>query len=108
MRKFLAFGALFLAACSGNSATNNAAVSGESDSSGVTALNDTTAIDAATGQAANMAADDNYTFNEEALNSGSNETGSSPKPAAKKSAPSPNDEPDEPGTPGTSTNNSAG
>ena len=108
MRKFLAFGVLFVTACSGNSAPNNSAVSGESDSSEVTALNDTTAIDAATGQAANMAADVNYTINEEASNSGSNESSSSSRAAAKKSAPTPNDEPDEPGTRDTTTNNSAG
>jgi len=76
MRKFLAFGALFVAACSGNTAANNSAMSGESDDSGVTALNDTTAIDAATGQAANMAADVNYTINEDAMNASSNESSS--------------------------------
>ena len=108
MRKFLAFGALFVAACSGNPATNNSAVSGESDSAGVTALNDTTAIDAATGEAANMAADVNYTVNEDAMNSTSNESATSPRHAAKKAAPSPSDEPDEPGTPDTTPNNSAG
>lgn len=108
MRKFLAFGALFVAACSGNSTANNSAVSGESDSAGMTALNDTTAIDAATGQAANMAADVNYTINEEAMNAGSNESNPSPKRTAKKAAPSASDEPDEPGTPDTTTNNSAG
>ena len=107
MRKFLAFGALFVAACSGNPATNNSAVSGESDSAGVTALNDTTAIDAATGQAANMAADVNYTVNEDAMNSASNES-ATPRHAPKRAAPSPSDEPDEPGTPDTTTNNSAG
>jgi hypothetical protein len=108
MRKFLAFGALFVAACSGNSATNNSAVSGESGSEGVTALNDTTAIDAATGQAANMAADVNYTINEEAMNASSNESASTSKRAPKKASPSATDEPDEPGTPDTTTNNSAG
>ena len=108
MRKFLAFGALFVAACSGNTAANNSAMSGESDDSGVTALNDTTAIDAATGQAANMAADVNYTINEGATNESSNESTTSAKRAPKKAAPSPSDEPDEPGTPDTTTNNSAG
>ena len=108
MRKFLAFGALFVAACSGNTAANNSAMSGESDDSGVTALNDTTAIDAATGQAANMAADVNYTINEDATNESSNESTTSAKRAPKKAAPSPSDEPDEPGTPDTTTNNSAG
>ena len=109
MRKFLAFGVLLAAACSGNSTGNNNAVGSESDSSEVTAVNDTTAIDAATGQAANMAADVNYTLNEEALNASSNgSTGTSSRPTSKKWAP-PAAEPDEPGTPSTATtNNSAG
>jgi hypothetical protein len=43
-------------------------VTEESEAAGVTAANDTTAIDAVTGQAANMAADVNFTINEQTGN----------------------------------------
>ena len=105
MRKFVAFAALPVAACSGGSTANNSAVAGEGDSAGVTALNDTTAIDAATGQAADMAADVNYTIDENATNATSNASSNTTKPPRKASPPVA--EPDEPGTPGTATNNSA-
>jgi hypothetical protein len=94
MRKLILLGVLALASCGGNQQANNAAVSDESGAGDVTAVNDTTAIDAATGEAANMAADVNYTFNEEATNETQNK-------ASNKSAPA--FEPDEPGTPNTVT-----
>lgn len=102
MRKLILFSALALASCGGSQQANNAAVSEDSGAGDVTAVNDTTAIDAATGEAANMAADVNYTFNETATND-TNETDS--KPATKRSKKeAPAFEPDEPGM----TNNSAG
>jgi len=88
MRKLVLLGALALAACGGNQQANNAAVSDESGAGDVTAVNDTTAIDAATGEAANMAADVNYTFNEQAANESGNKSDNRP----------PAHEPDEPGT----------
>jgi hypothetical protein len=93
MRKFLAIAALALASCGSNTAANNEAVSGAGDAGEVTAVNDTTAIDAATGDAANMAADVNYSFNEDSTDN-SDKTGNSTAPSH---------EPDEPGM----TNNSA-
>jgi hypothetical protein len=94
MRKLILLGALALASCGGNQQANNAAVSDESGAGDVTAVNDTTAIDAATGEAANMAADVNYTFNEQAMNETQNK-------GTNKSAPA--FEPDEPGTPNNLT-----
>lgn len=88
MRKLILLGALALASCGGNQQANNAAVSDESGAGDVTAVNDTTAIDAATGEAANMAADVNYTFNEAATNESGNTSDKRP----------PAHEPDEPGT----------
>ena len=90
MRKLVLLGALALASCGGNQQANNAAVSDESGAGDVTAVNDTTAIDAATGEAANMAADVNYTFNEAATNETGNKSSNKSAPAF---------EPDEPGTP---------
>jgi hypothetical protein len=90
MRTFLAVALLALASCGSNTAANNAAVNEAGDTGDVTAVNDTTAIDAATGDAANMAADVNYSFNEEADNTAGNDT-------------APSHEPDEPGM----TNNAA-
>ena len=89
MRKFLALAALALASCGGGTAANNAVVAEGGDSGEVTAVNDTTAIDAATGDAANMAADVNYSFNEDATN----DSGNSSKPDNRPPA----HEPDEPG-----------
>ena len=107
MRNVLALAVLALAACSGNNAANNSAVAGGTGDSDVTPLNDTTAIDAATGQAADMAADVNYTIDENATNELANSTGnksSSEKPAKKAEKPAPSFEPDEPGTPSVANN----
>ena len=61
MRSLVAVLALGLAACGSDGQTgNNAAVTEETGAAEVTAANDSTAIDAATGEAANMAADVNY------------------------------------------------
>jgi hypothetical protein len=92
MRRLIVLGALALAACSGNSPTNNSAVSDADAGGEVTAVNDTTAIDAATGEAANMAADVNYTVSNDMNDETDNR--SSQRKADK--SPSPH-EPDEPG-----------
>jgi len=97
MRKLILFSALALASCGGSQQANNAAVSEDGGAGDVTAVNDTTAIDAATGEAANMAADVNYTFNDAATN----DTNETDNKAAKKKGRA--FEPDEPGM----TNNSA-
>lgn len=61
MRSLIPVLALALAACGGTEqAANVATVADEGDANQVTAVNDITAIDAATGEAANMAADVNY------------------------------------------------
>lgn len=94
--------ALALASCGSSQQANNAAVSDESGAGDITAVNDTTAIDAATGEAANMAADVNYTFNEQTMNEPDNTTSpKAPTRSAKKNAPAV--QPDEPGT----TNNTS-
>jgi hypothetical protein len=72
MRKLILIAALALAACGGGETANNAAVAEEMSAADIGPVNDATAIDAATGEAANMAADVNYTFNEEAMNAVAN------------------------------------
>ncbi|HEU5481702.1 MAG TPA: hypothetical protein VFU80_01240 [Sphingomicrobium sp.] len=64
MRALILIAAVALASCGGNGTVNNAAVSEQRASDEMFATNDATAIDAATGEAADMAADVNYTFNE--------------------------------------------
>lgn len=88
MRALILAGALALASCGGNSPANNAAVAEDAGAAGTVSGNDTTAIDAATGEAANMAADVNYTFNEDSLNAvAANNSAVGPdKPAANNSA----------------------
>lgn len=95
MRKLILVLGLAVASCGGNQAANNAAVSEDTGAEQVTAVNDTTAIDAATGEAANMAADVNYMFNEESANQATNEASApAPKKSRKKAAPSlPPDQP---------------
>ena len=68
MRTLILIAALGLAACGGNDTANNAAVTDELTANDIGPVNDATAIDAATGEAANMAADVDYTFNEEDMN----------------------------------------
>lgn len=72
MRPLILISSLALAACGGNGPANTAAASEGSAAEGVSAVNDITAIDAATGEAADMAADVNYTFNEVANNTADN------------------------------------
>jgi hypothetical protein len=103
MRKLTLFFALALASCGGNQAANNAAVSEDSGAGDVTAGNDTTAIDAATGEAANMAEDVNYTFDENTTNAGNASSTASPARPPKKPAPAPAHQPDEPATNNTAT-----
>jgi len=100
MRQLLLSGMLLLAACGGNAPANNAAMAEESENADSTALNDTTAIDAATGQAAEMAADVNYTFNEDTANT-TGDTTSNRSKTSNRSAPA--FEPDEPGVSNNST-----
>ena len=97
---------LTLAGCGGGGAANNAAVADESDSTQITAANDLTAIDAATGEAANIAADVNYMVNEQALNGTDN--GSASKKPARTREPTATTpvEPDEPAPTTASTTNS--
>lgn len=62
-----------LAACGGNKdAEGNAAQAGDDLTANAIVANDTTAIDAATGDAANMAEDVEYTFNDADENAGGN------------------------------------
>ncbi|MFP5328714.1 MAG: hypothetical protein ACLGHC_01055 [Alphaproteobacteria bacterium] len=68
MRKLMLLSAFVLASCGSNAASENESVAQEGSAEEIRAANDATAIDAATGEAANMAADVNYTFNEEELN----------------------------------------
>lgn len=81
MRNLILVGALLLASCGGNETANNAAVSEETSAEAVGVAADATAIDAATGQAANMAADVNYTLEEEAGNEASSNTSATRAPA---------------------------
>jgi len=60
--------ALGAAGCDGNQAGNNTAVAEESSAARIGPGNDATVIDAATGEAADMAADVDYTFNEADVN----------------------------------------
>ena len=73
MRRLILIAALGLAACCGNDSANHAAAAAEeATAADFGPVNDATAIDAATGEAANMAADVNYTLNEEAMNAVAN------------------------------------
>ena len=75
MRTLLLIAGLALASCGGNETANNAAVSEGASAEQVGPVNDATAIDAATGEAANMAADVNYTFNEDVNETANNAAG---------------------------------
>jgi hypothetical protein len=66
------FAALALSACGSKNAADNSAVGEENAASQTIVTNDVTAIDAATGEAANMAPDVNYTFDESNLENGTN------------------------------------
>ncbi|MDQ3482295.1 MAG: hypothetical protein M3448_02635 [Pseudomonadota bacterium] len=68
MRKLMMIAALGLASCSDNQQASNNAVSEETSAADIGPVNDITAIDAATGEAANMAADVDYSFNESEFN----------------------------------------
>lgn len=102
MRKLIVVGVLALAACSGNTQANNSAVADDSGGQ-VTAVNDTTAIDAATGEAANMAADVNYVVDVNENDEADNQSSSRPAVNRSDKRP-PAQEPDEPGV----VNNSEG
>jgi hypothetical protein len=82
--------ALALTACGGKSTAGNSAATEENAASEAVVTNDVTAIDAATGEAANMAPDVNYTLNEANLESGvntSNTTAAPHKPPRKAAKP---------------------
>ena len=83
------FAALALSACGSKNAADNSAVGEENAASQTIVTNDVTAIDAATGEAANMAPDVNYTFNEANLESGANtsNTAAVHKPSRKATKP---------------------
>ena len=66
------FAALALSACGSKNAADNSAVGEENAASQTIVTNDVTAIDAATGEAANMAPDVNYTLDENNLENGTN------------------------------------
>jgi len=68
MKMIVLLAAFALAACGSDAALDNESIAQEGSADEIRAANDATAIDAATGEAANMAADVNYTFNEEELN----------------------------------------
>ena len=82
------FAALALSACGSKNAADNSAVGEENAASQTIVTNDVTAIDAATGEAANMAPDVNYTFDESNLENGTNTSNNtvSHKPPARKAA----------------------
>lgn len=67
MRALILVMTFALASCGGGAGSNEA-VAEDSSANQITAVNDVTAIDAATGEAADMAADVNYTFNEAEMN----------------------------------------
>lgn len=70
------FAALALSACGSKNAADNSALAEDNAASQTVVTNDVTAIDAATGEAANMAPDVNYTFNEANPESGTNTSNS--------------------------------
>ena len=72
MRRLILIAAFGLAACGGIVGGFVAAAAEEATAADIGPVNDATAIDAATGEAANMAADVNYTLNEEAMNAVAN------------------------------------
>lgn len=77
--------ALLVSACGGKNAADNAAVGEENGASETIVTNDVTAIDAATGEAANMAADVNYTLDESNLENGANTANATaPRKSARK------------------------
>ena len=87
--RILICAALSLSACGGKTAADNSAVTEENAAGQTIVTNDVTAIDAATGEAANMAPDVNYAFNAANLES-ENETSNGSvthRPARKPSKP---------------------
>lgn len=94
--------ALSLASCGGNDTAQEGATGEENVASEVVATNDVTAIDAATGEAANMAADVDYmpeAVDNEADNAvASNRSAPVRRTAPARTAPSPDPAPAEPAT----------
>ena len=83
------FAALALSACGSKTTADNSAVGEENAASQTIVTNDVTAIDAATGEAANMAPDVNYTLDENNLENGTNtsNTAAVHKPSRKAAKP---------------------
>ena len=84
----ISFSALALASCGHKTAADNSAVAEQNAETATIVTNDVTAIDAATSEAANMAADVNYTFNEATVaNNGANAARPARKAKAAPAAP---------------------
>ena len=97
--------ALALTACGNNDQTDNSQNVDENLTAEDIVSNDITAIDAVTGDAANMAADVNYAETENLADNVENTTKPAPhRPAAK---PAPGAAPDEPTTNTATSNNAA-
>ena len=62
-KMLISFAAIALTACGGSKSAQDSSAPEQSAADDSLATNDVTAIDAATGEAANMAADVNYTIN---------------------------------------------
>jgi hypothetical protein len=105
MRKLILIASLALASCGGNQQANNSAVAEESSAADIGPVNDTTAIDAATGEAANIAADVNYTFNEESPDGNGADTASG-RPRSREARPAAR-EPDGPASESAPAGNTA-
>ncbi len=67
MRRLIFLATLALASCGDGQQANNAIVSDQGGATAASAVNDITAIDAATADSANMAANVNYSVDENAL-----------------------------------------
>lgn len=88
MRALICIGlaALTLGACGGGDSAENRAATEQNVTSEIAATNDVTAIDAATGQAANMAADVDYLPDEMNAAEANNNSASAAEPARRPSA----------------------
>ena len=81
--------ALILGACGSKNGADNSALAEQNAASQAIVTNDVTAIDAATGEAANMAPDVNYTLDENNLENGTSTSNSTAahKPTRKATKP---------------------
>ena len=95
---------LALCACGSKNAADNSVVAEENAAGQTVVTNDVTAIDAATGDAANMAPNVNYTLNEANLESGTNGSNTAPSRRQAPRTPGPASTPNNSAEP-TSTDN---